>query len=77
MVLRQLVRMAVIGITIGAVLALGVARLFSVHLVLFNLYDSLAYLSAAVFVFLASMGAAYVPSRRAALIDPVTTLRSD
>ncbi|MGH9720630.1 MAG: ADOP family duplicated permease [Bryobacteraceae bacterium] len=77
MVLRQLMRMSAIGIALGGILALGVSRLFSAHLPMMNMYDSAAFIGGALLVFLASMAAAYMPSRRASRVDPVTTLSCD
>ena len=77
LVLQQSGRLALIGIAIGTVLALGVSRLFASHLVLINTFDLIAYSTAICLVAAAALAAAYFPSRRAARIDPLTTLRYD
>jgi hypothetical protein len=77
LVLRQSGRLAVVGIGLGTVLALGVSRLFASHLVFVNTFDGLAYAAGVLLVAAACFAAAYLPSRRAARIDPVTTLRYD
>lgn len=77
LVLKQSGRLALIGIAIGTALALGVSRLFASHLVLINTFDLLAYSSAIFLVAAAALAAAYFPSRRAARINPLTTLRYD
>jgi ABC-type antimicrobial peptide transport system permease subunit len=77
LVLRQSMRLAAFGIALGSVLALGVSRLFAAHLVGINMFDSLAYGGGVLLVLAASAAAAYFPSRRAARIDPITTLRYD
>jgi ABC-type antimicrobial peptide transport system permease subunit len=58
-------------------MALGVSRLFAAHLEGINMYDGVAYGGGVLLVIVASGAAAYFPSRRAARIDPTTTLRYD
>src|ERR1700730_1060053 len=77
LVLKQSGRLAVIGIGLGTALALGVSRMFASHLVFINTFDLLAYSGGVLLVAAAALAAAYFPSRRAARIDPVTTLRYD
>lgn len=77
LVLKQSARLAVVGIGLGAALALGVSRLMAYLLVLVNTFDPMAYCGGMLLVAMASFAAAYIPSRRAARIDPVTTLRYD
>ncbi len=77
LVLRQSGRLAAIGIGLGTALALGVSRAFASHLVFVNTFDLLAYAAGVLLVAAACFVAAYLPSRRAARIDPVTTLRYD
>ena len=77
LVMMQSMRLAVVGIVFGTALALGVSRFLASHLVFVNTFDSLAYAVGVLLVMAAALGAAYFPSRRAARIDPVTTLRYD
>ncbi len=77
LVLKQSGRLAVTGVVLGTALALGVSRLFASHLVFMNTFDLLAYGGAILLVVAATLAATYFPSRRAARIDPVTTLRYD
>jgi predicted permease len=77
LVVMQSMRLAVVGIGLGTLLALGVSRFLASHLVFINTFDLLAYAAGVILVVAASLGAAYFPSRRAARIDPVTTLRYD
>jgi predicted permease len=76
-VLSQSMRLAVLGIMIGATLALGVSRLFASELQNVNTFDALAYFGSIAVALAAALAAAYVPSRRAASVDPVTALRCD
>jgi predicted permease len=77
MVLEQSMRLAAIGIGLGTVLSLGVSRLLTSLLTFMNTFDALAYGGGVLLVAFASLAAAYFPSRRAARIDPITTLRCD
>ena len=77
LVMMQSMRLAVVGIVFGTALALGVSRFLASHLVFMNTFDLLAYAVGVLLVMAAALGAAYFPSRRAARIDPVTTLRYD
>jgi ABC-type antimicrobial peptide transport system permease subunit len=77
MVLKQLLRLAAVGIGIGGALALGASRAFASALVMMNTFDATAFLSGILLVLAACLAAAFVPSLRAARIDPMTTLRHD
>jgi predicted permease len=76
-VLSQSMKLAVIGITIGAALALGVSRLFASELQNVDTFDALAYFGSIAIAFTAALAAAFFPSRRAANVDPITALRCD
>ena len=77
LVLKQSMRLACMGIACGGVLALGVSRIFASRLVMMDTFDGWAYCAGMLVVLSACAGAAYFPSRRAARIDPVSTLRYD
>jgi ABC-type antimicrobial peptide transport system permease subunit len=76
-VLSQSMRLAVVGIAIGATLALGVSRLFAAELQNVDTFDALAYIGSISLALVAALAASYVPSRRAASVDPVIALRCD
>jgi predicted permease len=77
LVLKQCLRLAALGIALGTALALAVSRIFSSLLVLMKTYDAPAYIGAMLLVLAACLAAAWAPSRRAARIDPLDTLRYD
>jgi putative ABC transport system permease protein len=77
LVLRQLSGLAVIGIALGGALALGVSFLAAALVPDLNAFDPMGYVTGLVAVLLACLAAAVVPSRRAALVEPVTALRHD
>ena len=77
LVLRQSMRLAVVGTVAGAVAAMGLAKVLSSAVAQLPTFDAPAYLGGAGLVLAACAAAAYFPSRRAAHIDPLTTLRHD
>ena len=77
LVLNQTMRVATTGMIVGTALALGVSRVLSSKLLFINPFDSLAYAGGLILVSLAAIGAAWLPARRSARIDPTTALRFD
>ncbi|HEY4363221.1 MAG TPA: ABC transporter permease [Bryobacteraceae bacterium] len=77
MVLAQSLRLALLGIAIGGVLALGLSRMFDAQIESLKPYDALAYGSGIAVAACAALAAAYFPARRAARVDPASTLRCD
>jgi ABC-type antimicrobial peptide transport system permease subunit len=77
MVLKQSMRMAALGITAGVVLAAGASQLLAsqMEMVMVNTFDVPAYAGGVMLVIFAAVVASYIPSHRAAQIDPSTTLR--
>ncbi len=71
------VRIAVIGIAIGLVLAVGGAQLLRALLLGLNPYDPLAFGAAASGLLVLAAVACAIPARRAAKVDPVVALRAD
>jgi hypothetical protein len=76
LVLRQSVHLAVLGLGFGMLLALGGSRVLGQYMIV-DAYDGAAYLGGIAVVLAACLGAAFFPSRRAARIDPIATLRYD
>ena len=79
LVLRQSMRLTGIGVAMGAMAALGVSYVLAsqLEMFMFDTFDGVAYGACTVLVIAASACAAYVPCRRAARIEPITTLRYD
>jgi hypothetical protein len=75
LVVRQSVRLATTGVILGSVLALGLSRFIASHIPMLPAFDAAALGGGITVVLLSALGAAYVPSRRAAAVDPVETLR--
>ena len=76
-VLRQAMRLAIVGFAIGMTMALGVSRGFAALLQGVNTYDVRGYVTAAVVVLGACAVAAFLPSRRAGKVNAVEALRAD
>lgn len=77
LILSQSMRFAIWGVAVGLALAFGGALLLRHLLTMINAFDVVSYASGAAIVALASLAAAFVPSSRAARIDPMETLRGD
>jgi putative ABC transport system permease protein len=77
MVLRQGMTLAVLGIFAGIGTAWGLSRLVAGYLHGTSPTDPLTYASVAMVLAVAAALACYVPSRRAARIDPATALRRE
>ena len=77
MVLKQSMRLALLGTLAGGLLATGISKILASTLVMINTFDGAAYVSGAFLVLVAAGSAAYFPSRRAAGIQPIHTLRHD
>jgi predicted permease len=77
LVLKQSLRLTVIGIVLGVGLAIGVARLLASNLVFMRGFDAAAFIGGVLLVASTALAAGYIPSRRAAQIDPIQTLRYD
>jgi predicted permease len=77
LVLAQSLRLATIGAVIGVALALGAAKVFGWRIVMLRAFDPTAYVAGVIVVVAACAIASSIPARRAARIDPMTTLRAD
>jgi predicted permease len=75
MMLSQAGKMAMIGVVIGLVAALGLARLMASMLFGVSTHDPLTFLAVAVLLLAVALAACYVPARRATRIDPMVALR--
>jgi ABC-type antimicrobial peptide transport system permease subunit len=68
-----------LGLVIGAVASIGLARLISGQMGLFQVsaFDPVSYLAVALLLGLVSAMACFVPARRAARVDPMEALRAE
>jgi putative ABC transport system permease protein len=75
--LKQGLTLAVIGSGGGLVLALATTRLLSAFLYGVTVRDPASFLVGAVVLLVVALGATYLPSRRAARVDPMVALRHE
>jgi putative ABC transport system permease protein len=77
LVLKQSLRLAAIGIGFGVSLALVLSHLLASQLIFLRTFDVAAFSAGVILVTCAALAAGYIPSRKAARIDPIQTLRYD
>jgi putative ABC transport system permease protein len=77
LVLGEGARVAALGIALGVLVSLLVARAFESFLFEVRPFDPLTLVSVAVVAAAAALLATYVPARRASRIDPIRTLREE
>ena len=77
MILREGLRLSVLGVAGGLIAALGVARLLAGFLYGVSSSDPLTYLLVAAGLLLAAAGASFLPARRATRVDPAVALRAE
>jgi predicted permease len=77
LVLKQSMKLAVIGSAAGSMLALAVWRILASRLFFMKTFDGVAFFVGVLVPLASAAVAAYVPARRAVLVDPTTTLRHE
>jgi len=77
LVLRRALAVALAGIVAGTILVVSVSRLLESVVYGTSALNPLLHCSAAALLFAVALLAAYIPARRAASIDPVSTLRAE
>jgi putative ABC transport system permease protein len=75
MVLGQGARIALTGIAIGIVAAIGLTRLMSTLLFSVNAFDPITFAGVAILLTIVALAACYIPARRAMRVDPMVALR--
>ena len=65
------------GLAIGLAGSIAATRLLRSLLFETDVYDSLTFAIVPVLLALVSLAACYVPARRAAIVDPMVTLRTE
>jgi predicted permease len=76
-VLKQGMRLVAVGLTIGFAGSLAAAQLLRTLLYETDVYDPLTFAIVPVVLAIVSVAACYVPARRAAIVDPMVTLRTE
>ena len=70
-------KLALIGVTIGIVGSLALTRLIKGYLYEVKPTDPLTFVVVALVLIAVALGAAYVPARREAEVDPMAALRHE
>ncbi|HXQ98423.1 MAG TPA: ABC transporter permease [Candidatus Limnocylindrales bacterium] len=77
LVLGQGLRIALMGLAIGVIASLGLARLMSSLLFGVSASDPLTFITVVVLLAIIAMLASYIPARRAMSVDPIEALRHE
>lgn len=77
LILKQSLRLTVLGMSVGTALAFMVARLLATQMIFVRVFDGLAFAGGLLVVVCSALAAGYIPSRRAVRINPIDTLRYD
>jgi len=77
LVIRQGAVLGAIGVLVGLGIALVVTRGLSTFLFGVSPFDPIAYSTITLFLLFASVGATYLPARRATQVDPLEALRTE
>lgn len=75
--IRQGLRLALVGIAVGIVLAAGASQLLASMFLGLSIGDAVPVVAVSVLLGTAALVASWLPARRAARIDPMVALRSD
>jgi ABC-type antimicrobial peptide transport system permease subunit len=75
MVLRQGFVLVAVGIAVGGVISVVVARMLAIGLAGLGTPNPITYVVVPIALLLITLAACYIPARRASLIDPILALR--
>ena len=76
-ILREGLRVTLIGVVIGLAAAFGLRRIMADYVYGIKATDPLTYTTATLVLVLAALAACYIPARRAASVDPMQALRNE
>jgi putative ABC transport system permease protein len=77
LILRQTLRPVVLGMSVGVAVAAAVVRLLQAVLFGVSPYDPVAFIGAPLLILAIAAAAAFVPTRRALRVNPMSALRSE
>ena len=76
-VLGGTLRLAIVGIALGAAVSLAAAKLIASLLFATSPWDGLTYVAVALALLAVAFVAGYLPARRASRVDPMVALRAN
>jgi putative ABC transport system permease protein len=76
-ILRQGLKLTILGLMIGLVIAFGATRLLTTILFNVSATDPLTFVSVALLLGAAALLASYIPARRTTKVDPLVALRNE
>ena len=77
LVLREGLRLTLVGVGIGLVAALALSRVMAGYVYGIKSTDPLTFAAAALLLMAAALAACYIPARRAMRVDPMRALRTE
>jgi putative ABC transport system permease protein len=77
LVLSQAMKMTCAGVAVGLVCALGLTRFMAGLLYGVGPYDGTSFVTVSLVLGAVALAAAWLPARRASLVDPVIALRAE
>jgi ABC-type antimicrobial peptide transport system permease subunit len=77
MILREAAVLTIPGVVVGVVLLLGFIKVMKSFVYQLSPADPMSIMSAAVFLMILTLVAAWLPARRAATVDPAMALRTE
>jgi putative ABC transport system permease protein len=75
LMLREGLRITLIGVGIGIAVALAVGRFIAGYLYGVKAYDPVTFVAVALLLISVALAACYLPARRATRVDPMVALR--
>ncbi|MGC2497421.1 MAG: FtsX-like permease family protein, partial [Acidobacteriaceae bacterium] len=77
LILREGLAIALLGVAVGLLAALGVSRVMAGYVYGIRATDPLTYAAAATLLILVALAACYFPARRAMRVEPMKALRME
>ncbi|HEY0321339.1 MAG TPA: ABC transporter permease [Pyrinomonadaceae bacterium] len=75
LIIKQGMRLAVIGVVVGLLASVAVTRLLASLLYGISATDTVTFMGVALLIIIIALVASYIPARRATRVDPMTALR--
>jgi ABC-type antimicrobial peptide transport system permease subunit len=77
MVMREGLRLSIVGVVLGVAAAIGLTRLMATALYGVRPTDPITYAAMAIVLTVVTLSACWIPARRATKVDPIEALRDE